>query len=283
VRLAIGISVAAAVLLLSTGGLAQGPAFLVKDIDTGPDGVSSTPMHLTRAGNAVFFTANDGMRGRELWKTDGTTGGTILVKDIGPPTSSSEPYNFSASNGLVYFSAFEPPDNFGWWRSDGTQAGTLRIADGGGGCLTSVGDTTFFASSSALWKTDGTAAGTGLVKEIGGPIANLTDVAGVLFFFADDHEHGLELWRSDGTAAGTRLIKDINPGPTDSNLNPSCGFDGVDRSFVFVEIDGTLYCCDRRRAWDRVLEKRRDGKGDRHGARHSTGPGGGLTEAAHGG
>ena len=32
----------------------------------------------------LFFTANDGSGGTELWKSDGTAAGTVLVKDICP-------------------------------------------------------------------------------------------------------------------------------------------------------------------------------------------------------
>ena len=42
----------------------------------------SWPGHLTRVGNRVFFTADDGIHGEELWVTDGTPGGTRLIKDI---------------------------------------------------------------------------------------------------------------------------------------------------------------------------------------------------------
>ena len=41
-------------------------------------------MMLTAFGDEVFFDAEDNEHGEELWKTDGSTDGTVLVKDINP-------------------------------------------------------------------------------------------------------------------------------------------------------------------------------------------------------
>ncbi|MCB0845086.1 MAG: hypothetical protein KDE26_17680, partial [Bacteroidetes bacterium] len=52
---------------------------LVKNIH--PIG-GSEPMYLTNVNGTLFFQANDGGNGEELWKSDGTYDGTVMVKDI---------------------------------------------------------------------------------------------------------------------------------------------------------------------------------------------------------
>src|SRR5579885_216210 len=56
--------------------------FLVRDIRTGDLG--SDPRSVTTVGGTLFFVANDASHGAELWKSDGTSTGTTLVKDIHP-------------------------------------------------------------------------------------------------------------------------------------------------------------------------------------------------------
>ena len=44
-----------------------------------------------RCGNQWFFSASTPTTGRELWRTDGTSGGTVMVKDIQPGSAGSSP------------------------------------------------------------------------------------------------------------------------------------------------------------------------------------------------
>ena len=53
----------------------------------------------------MVFRANDGLTGAEMWSTDGTPGGTVLVKDVRSGGLSSSPGEFTLSNGRVLFHA----------------------------------------------------------------------------------------------------------------------------------------------------------------------------------
>ncbi len=80
---------------------------MVKDIGTGsPDG---TLNDLTEVNGVLFFQAHDGVHGKELWKSDGTAAGTVLVKDITPGPASAAVFathhlsNFIEFNNILYF------------------------------------------------------------------------------------------------------------------------------------------------------------------------------------
>jgi len=55
---------------------------LFKDINPGSG--SSSPYNLTNINGTLYFTADDGTNGYELWKSDGTSAGTFQLKDINP-------------------------------------------------------------------------------------------------------------------------------------------------------------------------------------------------------
>ncbi len=98
----------------------------MKEIRPGSNGAGIRDMEIV--GNQLFFTANDGSSGYELWKTDGTTNGTVLVKDIRKGELSSSPMSLENLNGKVLFAA---GNVFGMelWISDGTTDGTVLLRD----------------------------------------------------------------------------------------------------------------------------------------------------------
>lgn len=83
----------------------------------------------TPVGNALFFRAWDPEHGTELWKTDGTPQGTVLVWDILPGPSSSDPRDLTAAGGRLYFSARDAAHGRELWVTDGTAAGTRLVQD----------------------------------------------------------------------------------------------------------------------------------------------------------
>jgi ELWxxDGT repeat protein len=69
------------------GGIVNGQCVMVKDIFPGAD--SSMASSIINVGSTAYFLANDGINGKELWKSDGTVSGTVMVKDINPGSGSS--------------------------------------------------------------------------------------------------------------------------------------------------------------------------------------------------
>ena len=174
--------------------------------------------------------------GVELWRSDGTEAGTVLLKDINPGTSgpvplSSSPAWFVKMNGEAFFTAAaDSVEGTELWKTDGTETGTVLVRDINPAPvfsstpknLVNAGGTLFFVANSdgvngeELWKSDGTTGGTVMVKDIESGLAtptyNFTAVGDQLFFTFNDGTNGKELWTSDGTGAGTFMVKDINPG-----------------------------------------------------------------------
>jgi ELWxxDGT repeat protein len=213
-------------------------AAIVADIVPGSAG--SNPAHYVVMNNTLYFAANDGVHGAELYKSDGTAAGTVLVKDINSGSGDSNPTDLTPVGSTLYFSADDGVHGLELWKTDGSAAGTVLVKDinpGSGsstpGAMADIKGTLFFSANDGvhgpeLWKGNGTAAGTVLVKDInsgsgGSGPAWLTNVNGVAFFSADDAKNGRELWKSDGTPNGTKLVADIFPG--DIYIYHTCLFD----------------------------------------------------------
>src|SRR5262245_42969402 len=64
---------------------------------------SSVPSELVAIGSTTYFIADDGVHGVELWKSDGTTAGTVLVKDIFPGAASSDFGSLTKVNETLFF------------------------------------------------------------------------------------------------------------------------------------------------------------------------------------
>ena len=95
--------------------------------DMNPGSVSSYPSNLVNVNGTLFFSANDGIDGTELWKSDGTSAGTLQVSDINAGHSGSYPIYLTNVNGVVLFRATDGVSGYQLWKSDGTAAGTVMI------------------------------------------------------------------------------------------------------------------------------------------------------------
>ncbi|WP_181790800.1 ELWxxDGT repeat protein [Myxococcus llanfairpwllgwyngyllgogerychwyrndrobwllllantysiliogogogochensis] len=200
--------------------------------------LSDAPKRMTVVGSKVFFILDDGIHGSELWKTDGTPGGTRLVEDINPFGSafSDNPLNPVAVGKTLYFAADDGTHGTELWRSDGTTGGTRLVKDIFPGLPSSSpgqplldGKRLLFAADDGskgreLWKSDGTSGGTRRVRDIfPGAMGSSPDQLfrledGTVFFVADDGTHGRELWTTDGTKEDTELVEDIRAGSAGSDI-----------------------------------------------------------------
>nr|WP_314496552.1 T9SS type A sorting domain-containing protein [uncultured Chryseobacterium sp.] len=145
---------------------------------------TSGTIKLETFNDQLLLAANDGVNGKEIWKSDGTVVGTLLLKDIAPNSGSSISNDFKIlklNNGKFYFVA-NTATGYQLYESNGTTAGTVSVM----------------------------------------PIQNVFELNGVsagnyfVFTGFDAANGGLEPWVSDGTAAGTQILKDILPGNSSS-------------------------------------------------------------------
>ena len=214
-----------------------GNVVLVKDIRSGAQ--SSLPGGLTEYNGKLYFGADDGQTGGELWVSDGTTEGTNLAVDIVPGSGSLYlaglfQDDFTKYNGQLYFSDFSG----NLWRTNGTAEGTNIAVDASTVGIDFIdrpveynGKLYFGANNdengTEPWVSDGTTEGTSLLADID-PVSNRSSLLlssefveynGKLYFSADDGVNGQELWVTDGTTEGTKLAIDLNPG--EENGSPS--------------------------------------------------------------
>ncbi len=214
----------------------NGPT-LVRDLNptqnaTATGTVSSSPSSLTNANGTLFFSANDGTSGIELWRSDGTNAGTSLVADLNttPDTSgSSNPGNLTVIGSTLYFTANNSFRGTELWKADLTGATAPSIVKdiraGGSSSLprnlVNFNGTLYFeaddGSGLVLWKTDGTTTNTIKVETTPGYTQpGLLVAAGSTLYFTASN--GNQLWRMNAAGTQTTLLQDIGSGAGITNL-----------------------------------------------------------------
>ena len=194
------------------GATRLGPAFLaVNDYAYNPNlSIYLKPScSLTTLDEAILFAGTAGGTDTEVWRSDGTVEGTLLLKDIVEGSEGSFPGPFYHLQNFALFFADTPNLGRELWRSDGTVEGTLLLKD------VVPGPDDARKEAVAMLPT-------GLLFTVTTSMAN-------------------ELWISDGTSAGTRLIKNVTPlrGVT----GDPTGWPGADNcgGFVGVTTGGRAY------------------------------------------
>lgn len=189
---------------------------LLKDIYPGPESSDafSFTSSTTPVNGKLLFSADDGIHGRELWESDGTTAGTYMVKNIGQGGEGSSifyPFPGMVFHGYLYFSATtqrDVPVGSYLWRSDASKIGTRRFANPDPTSFKVSGNLLFFLSGYQLWVTDGTESGTKLVKDfmfgqMGTELKFLVSAGDFLCFLRIGR-----LWSSDGSPKLNTLLSD---------------------------------------------------------------------------
>lgn len=170
----------------------------------GPDNESSNPYSLLAFNDQLYFFANDGIHGYELWRYDPVTAEPSLLFDILPGPLSSHPDDLVVMNDILYFTAYDEWDIKQLWAFD-------PAANDGDGELTQT------SVSTELYHVFG-----------------VTAFNGMLYFRGSNNELGSEFWRYDPSTNTTSLLADIRVGPQSSI--PS-GFTELDGKLYFQAND----------------------------------------------
>lgn len=157
---------------------------------------------LYAAGDRLYFLKQLD-QGSDLWVTDGTAAGTVLLRRFDGYFSG--PHAPASAGGRLFFLNKNDGDDE-VWTSDGTVAGTRAVTN------FPVTDPFGYAQ----W-----------LKAVGNRV----------YFVADDGVHGREIWRTDGTAAGTMRLTELGNDSPYLGANPSFLAE-VGGIVVFEAVDG---------------------------------------------
>ncbi len=256
--------------------LAQTPT-IVKDIfpGTGSSFLTSKEIPVS-IGPILYFSANDGSHGQELWRSDGTLSGTYMIKDIQPDSVGSAPIRLTVLGDEILFFANDGVHGDELWITNGTEAGTVLVKDINPGPGSAIrrnylgqerdrivhNGVFFFAADtgpdfSQLWRSDGTEQGTQFISNVC-PICYTNSFATGEFTILNDTlflEGGTNLWRSDGTTVGTiSFLNNQDPGSPSlvrflTSVNGLMYLSGGTSSF-----SPDLWACDGTKAGTRLVK-----------------------------
>jgi ELWxxDGT repeat protein len=198
---------------------------MLKDINPGGANGYNYLNGITISNNQLFFIA-DSETGADIWKTDGTTTGTVKAVEV--PFQSIE--DLTDVNGVMYFehdslSTDEYDAYTELWKTQGTAATTLLVKDFGfnyrenglGAFRVFKGKLYFIHyqyGQTNLMVSDGTEAGTQLIAEtVSGEesfLLALITFRNYLVWYGETQGFANPIMKSDGTSAGTNMVHQLN-------------------------------------------------------------------------
>ncbi len=143
---------------------------LIKDINVSGNSMKCGNNEMVKFGPYLFFVADDGIHGKELWRTNGASNGTILVTDVWAGPGGSDPTQLVVLGANLFFVANDGTGIQLWKLPNSSSLVPQKITLEAGfpteyiRSLTRVGNSAYFLAKtpnkgSELWKyTSGNAA-----------------------------------------------------------------------------------------------------------------------------
>lgn len=204
----------------------------------------------------MYFGAYDGINSVDLWKSNGTAEGTVLVSDVAVSGGNSLYKSLVVAGNLIYYVVTDRVPNVErrnlLVKTDGTNQGTTIVknvypndANSFLSKRVAVNDIIFFIGfandifddipGEVLWQSDGTEQGTIPLREFSMYdyyelyTRNMTALNGILYFVPrgivnprEGNQTGDQLWRSEGTVEGTQVVKQIGSKDVRQAAQPIC-------------------------------------------------------------
>ncbi|HBL27701.1 MAG TPA: hypothetical protein DD490_12760, partial [Acidobacteria bacterium] len=158
------------------------------------------PGLLREIDGSVYFTADEGTSGREIWRTDAAATSPRPVTRFANASPFVGTWSIEKLGNRLLFGANDGLNGLRLWTTDGRPESTAPLTGCPGGCPLLASDTVLVRSGPDI-----------LFKSSQGTVCGLLE------------QPGNDLWASDGTGAGTRRLADFCPCCLVSGIRPFRG------------------------------------------------------------